>query len=144
MKKTAFMLTVAAVLTLCSCGNVTDEPLPGNATAFESFEFVDPDSKDDGYRAVTYNGRTYIPYGTQGKEFTYSKLGECLGYWVQDGEEMKDVRLYTLTSDPDVNFIAMTDEGFMSQPTFLRAIDTRGKDIPTHDLIDSLDYEYWK
>ena len=144
MKNLTIALVIASALTLCSCGKVTDEPLPDNAAAFASFEFTPPDSGDDGYRAITYNGRTYIPYGTQGKEFSYSELGECLCYWVQDGEEMKDVRLYTLTSDPDINFIAMTDEGFMSQPTFLRAIDTRGKEIPTHDLITSLDYEYWK
>ena len=135
-------MTAAALLT--GCGRADDEPLPDNATAFEDFEFTDPDSKDDGYRAITFNGRTYIPYGTRGRSFKYSDLGEYLGYYVQDGQDMKDISLYTLTDDPEVNFIAMTDKGFMSQPTFLRAIDTRGSEIPTHDLIDSLDYDYWK
>jgi hypothetical protein len=34
--------------------------------------------------------------------------------------------------------------GFMSQPTFLRAIDTVWKDISTPKYIESLDYEFWR
>jgi hypothetical protein len=32
----------------------------------------------------------------------------------------------------------------MNQPSFWRAIDTKGKDIVIPDYIDLLDYTYWK
>lgn len=56
-----------------------------------------------------------------------------------------DRRIYTLSGDPERNFLLDYDESvkLMNQPTFLRAVDTQGKDIVIPYYIDPLGYEFW-
>jgi len=54
------------------------------------------------------------------------------------------VTFWQLRSVHNDDYIVSRDNGWMSQPMFYRAVDTKGKDVYTPDYIDSLDYEYWK
>ena len=139
----SLLLAAALLLALAGCGTPINYELPEEPTEFRTAEFVNPDDPEDGCLAIEYNGRTYVPYGTGsvgGKD-----VGPCLGYIVQDGEVRNGDRIFPLTTDPDGNYLAeLTYQGFMDQPIFYRAVDTRGRDIDTPRFIDSLDYEFWK
>jgi hypothetical protein len=142
MRKGTILSVLSAAALLTACGSAADSPLPEDAVGFETSVLVNDRDPDDTYSSMTYNGRTYIGYGTgraPDKEYV-----RCIGYLIQDGQEQRDVRIWLLSSSPNNDYIAQTDEGFMSQPIFYRATDTRGKDIATPDYIDSLDYSYWK
>ena len=119
--------------------------LPADPIEFDMGEFTNEDDPEDGYRTIEYNGRTYLPYGTLGKTIRKNDIGTCLGYLVQDGEKLEEVRVYTLTGDTEQNYLMdYSITGFMEQPSFWRAMDTKGKDVSTPDYIDSLGYEYWE
>ena len=139
----SLLLAAALLLALAGCGTPINYELPEDPIEFHTAEFVNPDDPEDGCLAIEYNGRTYVPYGTGsvgGKD-----VGPCLGYIVQDGEVRNGDRIFPLTADPDGNYLAeLTYQGFMDQPIFYRAVDTRGRDIDTPRFIDSLDYEFWK
>jgi hypothetical protein len=133
------------VFMMCGCGNGINYDLPDEPQAFLTESYIDPSDKDDGYETIVYNGRRYIPYGTLGKTLKGDDVGECLGYIVQDGVADKNTRVYVLTADKDVNYLAeINTEGFMDQPIFLRAEDTIGKDIDTPSYIESLNYGIWR
>ena len=142
--KRLFTLLLAALflLGLAGCGTPINYDLPEEPIEFHTASFVNPDDPEDGYLAIEYRGRTYVPYGTGsvgGKD-----VGPCLGYIVQDGEVRDGDRIFPLTADPDLNYLAeLTWQGFMDQPIFYRALDTRGKDVETPRFIQSLDYAYW-
>ena len=139
----ALLLASALLLALAGCGTAINYDLPEDPIEFRTAAFVNPDDPEDGYLAIEYKGRTYVPYGTGsvgGKD-----VGACLGYIVQDGEVRDGDRIFPLTADPEFNYLAeLTYQGFMDQPIFYRALDTRGQDVETPRFIDSLDYEFWK
>ena len=138
------IVTVLMMLLMTGCVNKIDHALPDNPIEFNTSSFRDPVSKDE-YVAIEYEGRTYIPFGTLTGSLDNGDVGECLGYLIQDGQRLENVRLFTLVSDADANYIMEIDTGGeMSQPDFYRAVDTVGKDITTPPFIESLGYEYWK
>ena len=145
MVKKVIMIMLAALLLLglAGCGTPIDYELPEEPIEFHTADFVNPDDPEDGYLTIEYKGRTYVPYGTGsvgGKD-----VGACLGYIVQDGEVREGDRIFPLTTDPDCNYLAeLTYQGFMDQPIFDRAIDTRGQEIDTPRFIDSLEYPFWE
>ena len=145
MKKsitTAFCIAVALLLT--GCGRRIDYELPVNPIEFHTGTFVNPADPDDTCQSIEYNGRTYIGYGTL-KGSIDDDVGQCLGYIVQDGVVMKDVRVFLLKADIDANYLVqLVSGGMMDQPVFYRAIDSRGKKIFTPKYIEGLDYNYWK
>ena len=142
MKKHMVIAALLSVSLLTACGNNYDDSLPETAVGLETSEFVNENNKEDTYSAITYNGRLYIGYGSgRAKDNEYT---ECIGYLIQDGEEHKDVTFWQLRSVHNDDYIVSRDNGWMSQPMFYRAVDTKGKDVYTPDYIDSLDYEYWK
>lgn len=139
----AAALTAAALTT--GCGKRIDYSLPHDPIAFDTGNFVNPDNSDDTYLSITYNGRTYIGYGTLKNSIDGDYVGKCLGYRVQEGKKIEDSRFFLLNADKADNYLVEIDiAGEMSQPLFFRATDTAGKDISTPDCIESLDYDYWK
>ena len=136
---------VSALLFLTGCGRRIDYELPENPIEFHTGTFVNPSDPDDTYQSIEYDGRTYIVYGTIRKSIKGDDVGKCLGYIVQDGTVMKDTRVFLLNADPDANYLVrFAVGGFMNQPDFFRALDTRGKMIDTPPYIESLDYSFWK
>lgn len=74
-----------------------------------------------------------------------SDVGECLGYIVQNGQKDENSRFFLLNEDTDCNYLVILEtEGKMTQPSFMRAIDTQTKEITTPDYIQDLEYEFWK
>ena len=146
MKKsitTAFCIAVALLLT--GCGRRIDYELPVNPIEFHTGTFVNPADPDDTCQSIEYNGRTYIGYGTLKGSIDGNDVGQCLGYIVQDGVVMKDVRVFLLKADIDANYLVqLVSGGFMDQPVFFRALDTRGKTIDTPPYIERLEYPYWE
>ena len=146
MKKsitTAFCIAVALLLT--GCGRRIDYELPVNPIEFHTGTFVNPADPDDTCQSIEYNGRTYIGYGTLKGSIDGDDVGQCLGYIVQDGVVMKDVRVFLLKADIDANYLVqLVSGGFMDQPVFFRALDTRGKTIDTPPYIERLEYPYWE
>ena len=144
MKRLITLLAAAVLLLgLAGCGSPVNYDLPAEPIEFHTVEFTNPDDPEDGYLAIEYKGRSYIPYGTGsvgGKD-----VGPCLGYIVQEGEVRDGDRIFPLTADPAENYLAERSVGgFMDQPIFYRATDTRGRDVDTPRFIESLEYEYWK
>lgn len=154
MKK---ILTVIIILTvivfgLSGCGMKYPE-LEKDAIAFQTRRFVDENDDDASYLIFDYNGRTYLPYSTQNGFLKSSDLDKCIGYIIQDklsssivDKDNKDTRIYTLTEDKENNFLMEYYIGttLMNQPTFFRAIDTKGKNINIPKIISDTDYNYWK
>lgn len=136
-------LCIAGVL--AGCGKKIDYSLPADPIAFNTDTYVSPSDSEDTFRSIEYNGRIYIPFGTQKGNITADDLGECLGYVVQDGEKLEDSRIFLLAGDPDANFLGeFSTQNFMNPPMFLRAIDTLGEDITIPSFVEDLGYDYWK
>ena len=141
----AVSIATALLLILTGCGKRIDCALPEKPIEFHTGTFVNPADSDDTYQSIDCNGRTYIGYGTIRNSINGNDVGKCLGYIVQDGVVMKDVRVFLLNADPDANYLVqIITDGFMDQPVFYRALDTRGKKIDTPQYIESLDYSFWK
>ncbi len=143
----SILLSVAVVIlvALAGCGNKIDYSLPDNPIAFVSGEYVNPDDPDDGYMSIEYKDRVYIPYGVLDGKLGGTDVGECLGYIVQDGKVVENSRVFTLSEDPDYNFLVdLNAEGFMDVPMFYRALDTKGQDIDIPGYIYDQGYEVWK
>lgn len=142
------VLLISATLMMCGCQRGSygiNYELPDEPIKFSTQTFVSPVDKNDTYSAIKYNDRLYIPYGTLDKTLKGDDVGECLGYIVQDGVADKNTRVYVLTADKDVNYLAeINTEGFMDQPIFFRAEDTIGKNIDTPSYIHSLNYCVWR
>ena len=153
MKKTLLTILLCSfmILGLTGCG-IKYPDLKDDAIAFEMGEYLD--ESDEGlYGTIEYNGRTYMPYGTINYHFNDKSVKECIGYIIQDENSSsivdlddKDTRIYTLKEDPDENYLMEYYIGttLMNQPSFWRAIDTKGYEIDTPKYIDSLDYNFWK
>ena len=141
----AFCLAAALVIFLPGCGKRIDTALPEAPIEFHTGTFVNPADPDDTYQSIEYNGRTYIGYGIIKGSITGDDVGPCLGYIVQDGVVMKEVRVFLLNADPDANYLVQIfTDGFMNQPLFFRALDTGKKVIATPRYIEELGYSYWE
>ena len=146
------ILIVLFLFCLTSC-NIRYPELGKDAIAFQAGSFVDENDDSAGYLTIEYNGRTYIPYGTLKGTLTAKDLDKCIGYIVRDenssfvvNKDDTDTRIYTLTDDPDNNFLMEYYIGttLMNQPSFFRALDTKGKDIIIPEIVDSLGYHFWE
>ena len=148
MKKVHIAAAVAAVaLLLGGCGtkNIYDVPLPDQPVAFNTKLVTDPNDESIDYAALDFKGKTYVGYGELNGELTESDIGSCLGYLVQDGQKIEEIRIFTLASDPDMNYIfTMDNQGIMEKPTFFRNEETRERDIDTPAFIESSGYTYWE
>ena len=141
----AVLIAAAMLPLLTGCSRRIDYDLPKSPIEFHTGTFINPADSEDSYQSIEYDGRTYIGYGTLKNSIDGNDVGKCLGYIVQDGVVMKDVRLLLLNNDPDANYLVQIfTDGFMNQPIFFRAIDTKGKAIGTPQYIERLDYPYWK
>ena len=136
---------MAFLLFLAGCGQRIDFELPEKPIEFHTGTFVNPADPDDACQSIEYDGRTYIWYGTLTGKIDGNDVGKCLGYLVQDGAVMKDSRIFLLNADPDANYLVrFSIGGFMDQPDFFRALDSKGKTISTPPYIESLGSSYWK
>lgn len=109
--------------------------LPQNAPSFESEYF-----EDSGETVFRYGGRSYSYFGRLNGSMSKNSFNECLGYVDDD----MDTRMYSLTEDPLNNYLMIRHTGgIMDQPEFLRADDTKNKDIFTPSYIKSGSYESW-
>ena len=145
MKKTISILLIVSLLAvLAGCGRQMVPALPENAAEFILGDYVNPMDTEDGYAAISYNGRIYAYYGTVSRSLRAADLGPCLGYTVQDGERQDD-RICLLAADPQTNFLVeLFPEAVMQQPVFYRALDSAGKPIEIPAYIESLDYSIWE
>lgn len=146
-------IIITFVLALWGCGQVSYPDLPDHAIAFEMGTFEDKENNDTLFSTIEYNGRTYIGYGTINNSFTPQNIDKCIGYIIQDENSSsvtdkndKGLRVYTLVGDTDNNFLMDYDDSIklMNQPSFWRALDTKGKDIEIPSCIDELGYEFWE
>ena len=103
-----------------------------------------------------YAGRIYVPYGRRkegwGKPGS-RELDRCVGYVesndsapekpVKDeGTADSGLRIYTLKGDDDHNFLMeYVETGLMDEPTYLRAVDTKGEDAGQVGLPDYVEPE---
>ena len=155
VSKKGWIATIAVMVCLLSmsaCGKQKYPPLPQNAYAFEMGTFEDTEHDSALYGTIEYNGRLYVPYGTIGNSYRPEYAKECIGYIIQDENSSsvtdlsnKDRRIYTVSGDPDTNFLLEYDETIklMNTPCFYRALDTNGKDIEIPGFIDAAGYELW-
>ena len=145
VKLTAVFVAAALPLFLADCGKRIDYELPENPIEFHTGTFVNPADPDDTCQSIEYNGRTYIWYGPLKSRIDANDVGKCLGYIVQDGVVIKDSRIFLLNADPDANYLVrFSTDGFMDQPDFFRALDSKGKTITTPEYIQSLNQSFWK
>lgn len=137
---------VLLVFILSGCLKRIDFSLPAEPVEFNTGIYVSPDYSGETFLSLEYNGRTYIPYGNLKKSVNGNDVGECLGYYVQEGVKAEDVRIFLLRGDADANFLVRIDmTGFMSQPDFFRAIDTKDKKIAIPDFIEASDSDiFWE
>lgn len=88
-----------------------------------------------------YKSRIYVPYGRRkdgwGKPRS-REIDRCIGYVENDAVPEKqvrdtnaadsEVRMYTLKGDEEHNFLMeYVETGLMDEPTYLRAVDTKGE-----------------
>lgn len=142
-KKIVFLSIILTTLIISWCDK--DLKLVDNPIEFNTSTFINPLNEEDTYSAIEYNGRTYVFYWTLRWTMKNSEIIECIWYIVQDWVKIKDTMVCLLNQDIQNNYLVEIDTvGFMSQPIFLRAIDTAWKNIPTPKFIDDLDYEFWQ
>ena len=146
IRTVTFCLAAALLPFLPGCGKRIDMELPEKPIEFHTGTFVNPADPDDTYQSIEYNGRTYIGYGIIKGSIAGDDVGKCLGYIVQDGVVMKEIRVFLLNADPDANYLVQIfTDGFMNQPLFFRALDTRGKAIDSPRHIENVGYySYWE
>ena len=138
-------VSALAIFIMYGCGSSINYELPDEPEKFNTQTFVSPTDKDDSYIVIEYNGKKYIPYGTLKGKLKGKDVGECLGYIVQDGTEDRNTRIYLLTANENSDYLAeINTEGFMEQPLFLRAEDTKGKNTDTPSYIENLGYDFWR
>ena len=143
--RTAVFVAAAFQLILAACDRRIDFELPENPIEFHTGTFVNPADPDDACQSIEYDGRTYIWYGTLKHKIDGNDIGKCLGYIIQDGVVMKDLRIFLLNADPDANYLVrFSTGGFMDQPDFFRALDSKGKTISTPPYIERLGSSYWE
>ena len=136
------ILVGITTLLLVGCFNSSLTVLPTNPIVFTQYSITNPKDISDGYMAIDYNKRTYIPFGTLSGRITKTDIDKCLGY-IDDGTD--NVRVCTLTADPNEDFLVIVCEGsVMDQPMFYRATDTARQPISIPGYIDDLGYDYWK
>ena len=134
---TALIISGTLLMSGCSLFQNSKKSLdlPANAISFESEYY-----EDSGETVFRLDGRTYSYFGRLNDKMPGSSVNECLGYVDSD----KDTRIYTLYEDPLQNYLMIRHvNGIMDQPEFLRATDTRNKDIYTPSYIKSGSYESW-
>ena len=154
MKKVLVLMALLALTTCAAgCGKIHYPELSDDAIAFTMGTFEDSEHDDSLFGTIEYNGRIYIPYGTTNLAYSQKSIDECIGYLIMDenstsvpDSDNKNVRIYTVSDDPDNNYLLEFDETItlMNQPVFYRALDTKGKDITTPKFIDSLEYKFWE
>jgi predicted small lipoprotein YifL len=151
-KPFTLLMIVILLVALSACGKDGYPGMPADATGFPCGTYVDAQG-DTEYATIEYEGRTYLLYGTANSNFHPSKdVDACIGYVIEDSDDSTpqndsntDARIYTLTADPDHNYLLQYAAGaFMEQPSFLRALDTRQSNITTPDYMDSLEYDIWE
>ena len=152
MKKIIIVsITIILVVLLLILTNTRYPNLKENAISFTMGEY-NSEIDDTLYGSITYNNRTYIPYGSLKGHIKTKDIKECIGYIIQDENSSsyidkndKDTRVYTLTKDNEENFLMVYYIGttLMNEPDFFRAIDTNNKNINIPSFIDNEDYGYW-
>jgi len=152
-KGRAIMIVIMVCLfSMSGCGKQKYPPLPQNANAFKMGVFEDAEHDSALYATIEYNGRLYVSYGTISSSYRPEYAEKCIGYIIMDENsssvvdpDNKDRRIYTVSGDPDHNFLMEYDETIrlMNSPTFFRALYTNGKDIEIPGFIDALGYDLW-
>jgi hypothetical protein len=140
-REITFWICCIMYLFISWCG--IDYSLSENSIEFSTSEFVNPVDEEDAYLSIEYEWRIYVPYGSS--RIKEKDIDKCIWYIVQDWVKIDDTIVCLLSEDIENNYLVEIDTvGFMSQPIFLRAIDTVWKDIFIPKYIESLDYEFWK
>lgn len=148
----AMIVVMICLLSLSGCARQKYPSLPSDAIAFEMGTYEDAEHDSALFGTIEYNGRLYVPYGTTGSSYRPAYAEKCIGYIIQDENsssvvdlDNKDRRVYTLSGDPDNNFLLEFDETIklMNTPSVFRALDTNGKDIEIPRYIAASGYELW-
>ena len=150
MKRIYIAAAVTAfALLLSGCGKNAasnlDFSMPDSPKEFVVTTFTDPNDESVNYAALEFDGKTYVKYGTLSGEIDKKDVGSCLGYLVEDGHQIQELRVFDLASDPEQNYLlTMDSQGIMENPSFFRNIETVGEDIETPSFIEDADYALWK
>ena len=155
MKKiiTAIFAIIICLFTMTGCMEKSLPDLPNDAIEFDMGTFHDSEHDDALFGSIEYSGRVYIPYGTINNRYNQSYIDSCIGYIIQNEHSSSVIdpdntnrRIYTLSGDYEQNFLMDFDDTIklMNQPTFFRALDTKGVEIDIPSCIDSLGYEFWE
>ena len=155
MKKiiTAIFAIIICLFTMTGCMEKSLPDLPKDAIEFDMGTFHDSEHDDALFGSIEYSGRVYIPYGTINNRYNQSYIDSCIGYIIQNEHSSSVIdpdntnrRIYTLSGDSEQNFLMDFDDTIklMNQPTFFRALDTKGVEIDIPSCIDSLGYEFWE
>lgn len=145
MKKLLFLILIlaAVIVGFVGFGPSIDPTLPPSAEAFPYTKFVNPDDPSDVCRRVSYGGRDYVPYGELCAAVSGKDTAGVIGYFVYDDEpENNTTRVIALKDTTDYLMIYY-DTHNQRQPTFYRAVDTRGMRSEKPVFIRSLHYAYW-
>jgi len=132
MKKSIFiaLFLCLILLALAGCAKRIDYSLPDDPVEFIADTFTNPADENDEHLSLEYNGRVYILYGKLKSSIDGNDVGKCVGYYVQDGRKMEDVRFFLLADDENAIFlVSMDTAGVMNQLDFFRAVDTKEKNI---------------
>lgn len=127
VKAAAAAALLALTVLFAGCSRVPG--MPDNPVRFQTGEIP-------GFVTVEYNSRSYIMYGAL--KNGVDDVGECLG--CLDSDEA--VHIYRLKGASEDWLVEYYTEGFMEQPTVLRATDSEGVAVP--DNVTSYEYAYWE
>lgn len=128
-KKT--LLGIIISLILVGCGDSAFPELNDDGVALNTEEYIFDDNCNDViFHEFEYNGRKYLEYGSIKGILKKKNIDKCVGYIVQ-GDNSKNVRVYTLAEDAENNFLIdyVVDSNELITPFVWRAEDTKEKDI---------------
>lgn len=144
MKRIIFIMLILCTVFLYGCGEKDALDLPGRPVRFEEADYENPHNKGETYKSITYDGRTYIPYGRMNSELDEREIDYCIGYmFLEEDPSDTGCRVYTLKEDTKHNYLMVYYTDQRSLPTFLRAVDTRDKKIETPAYIDRTQQSFW-
>lgn len=146
MKKISIAFIIYCLLTVYGCGGFgLNETLPQDPIKFEEANYTNPNDKEDGYAAILFQNRMYLPYGLFRDEIPLEKITDCVDYVVQKDKTDKTVEIFFIEDDTEHQYLIRYVTGtYRESPWIWRALDSKGKEIQTYDFIDPLGYAIWE
>ena len=136
-------MVVLALFGLTACSGI-EYTIPENPIEFEQGSYVNPDDTTDMYDTISYNGKTYAPYGALANVLSQEEVDTVLGYVVDiTNPTDESVLVVTLSKDYDHNFLMLVEDNGTGEITFYRDLATADEDIEVYGYIEPLAYPIW-